>query len=1126
MTRAWIALFLLLPAGGCAYQSMDMRRPLSVATIPTSTVRVRAIAADFGIDCPPRGCPEHLAKSMSLTRVARNRFDTHRHNDWSTYVNIRDLGNAIYLLKENAFAWVQLGAYLALDHQFEAAIFTTEEGLRLVDELCGDGVCSTELAALKNRATINLALIHASADRPRTALHELRRLAPSDLPPFERLAHQWTAADVRSALGDHAGALDAMRAAAAVPESRMRAVSDLPGDYPQYFGEHRQAIDVYLCALDCYNQSDMECARAIARDALTLDRRLWDAKLLLANVEMADGNHDAAITELQALARVSRAEVFRPERIHFNLGNAYMARHDRSGSAADLDAAIDAFEEAAEIVRKRFERSRRQIQAAEVIRLENAGPIFMDSIAMTPPVYAEALNNLGAARARRAALTEKEADRIADASAAEEAWRTALRDLTWNRRDLAYANLARHHAAAGRIDAAADAAHSALEENPSNFAPIDALVEAADVQDDPSVAIDAAHAAALLVYQRRSLYGPGALDDIFRLAELRLNRTKGEARDRAAAVLRLAKAKPDAARAVLDELLMSAPPDWLWPRLELARLDLEQGRDPDAVFASLPSALAAESAPENWIRRTEFGTALALRAADQLRQGRLGAARRAVERAVAAGVPPSSIDATLDEIDRQLEEKGEPAVASLAVLPFDAVHVSEPSWSTALATSLSLVLRGSGVAQVRSFERDPSSAAEWGGLSPIDIGRRSGVGGILTGRIARDGLQMIVDVSVYDSIAGKKIWSERYIRNRDNLMAIQGHVAEEMFRALRIRPRVDPKTAASETFTTDPDAYKAYLDAMDILLTRTKFGRNRLNKARFRFERAVGHDEEFVRAWAGMAMAGYELANVHVRSLEAMPEAKRAAEKAVALDPKRQVAEAQLALALIRTWYDWDLEAGGAAFRKAIDLDPYNATTHRLFGTFLTAVGRFDEALEQKRKAAELAPLSAVARLDVGRPLFYLRRYDEALAQADAAIALQPRLASAHEFKGWIYAYRGRYDLAADALRAAKRHASGDAPPTVESLLALVEAKRGNSGSAKTYLGLLEGSDRYILPLLKARVHLALGDRPKAMQELRKAFNDCSESMVWLHIDPWFEEIRETPEFQALVKRVKPRACQ
>ena len=60
----------------------------------------------------------------------------------------------------------------------------------------------------------------------------------------------------------------------------------------------------------------------------------------------------------------------------------------------------------------------------------------------------------------------------------------------------------------------------------------------------------------------------------------------------------------------------------------------------------------------------------------------------------------------------------------------------------------------------------------------------------------------------------------------------------------------------------------------------------------------------------------------------------------------------------------------------------------------------------------------------------------------------------------------------------------------------------------------------YVSPVYEALIYGALGDRSKELEFLVKGYQDESEYLLWLTIDPIFDSVRNSPWFTELVRKV------
>ena len=101
--------------------------------------------------------------------------------------------------------------------------------------------------------------------------------------------------------------------------------------------------------------------------------------------------------------------------------------------------------------------------------------------------------------------------------------------------------------------------------------------------------------------------------------------------------------------------------------------------------------------------------------------------------------------------------------------------------------------------------------------------------------------------------------------------------------------------------------------------------------------------------------------------------------KRFSLDPT--LAHPHAILGSIEMEFDWDFAGGEDEFRKAIALDPNDATAHQWFAENLGMLGgREQEALKEIDQAHLLDPTSLIIRRVKGSVLVSARRYDDAIA--------------------------------------------------------------------------------------------------------------------------------------------------
>lgn len=83
---------------------------------------------------------------------------------------------------------------------------------------------------------------------------------------------------------------------------------------------------------------------------------------------------------------------------------------------------------------------------------------------------------------------------------------------------------------------------------------------------------------------------------------------------------------------------------------------------------------------------------------------------------------------------------------------------------------------------------------------------------------------------------------------------------------------------------------------------------------------------------------------------------------------------------MVKLQFDWERSGAEGELRRAVSL-PNSSTAHLLYGAFLTAMDRSDEAISETRNALELDPLTPSTNLQLGWVLYYARRHDQSITQ-------------------------------------------------------------------------------------------------------------------------------------------------
>jgi serine/threonine-protein kinase len=327
---------------------------------------------------------------------------------------------------------------------------------------------------------------------------------------------------------------------------------------------------------------------------------------------------------------------------------------------------------------------------------------------------------------------------------------------------------------------------------------------------------------------------------------------------------------------------------------------------------------------------------------------------------------------------------------------------------------------------------------------------------------------------------------------------------------------VDEQNIA-KTYTANPEAYQLYLKGRFHILKNTP--PDTLRAIPY-FEKAIDIDPRYALAYVGLADAYRGLAlGSEMRPSEYFPKGKTAAQRALEIDGN--LAEAHAILGWITFWYDWDWAAAENECRRALELDPDSGDAHMVYSHILSTTGRHQEALAEAKRASELDPLNLRNLVIEVSFNIYAGQADEALSKLDKVFELDPNYWWAHQFAARAYIGKGDFGKAEASARRATQLNDENSRST--GFLGYALARSGKQTEARVELEKLlkRSTERYTSPLSIAMLYIGLGQRGDALKWLERGIEHHDPRMVFLKVDPIFNDLRDDPRFAELLRRVR-----
>jgi tetratricopeptide (TPR) repeat protein len=258
------------------------------------------------------------------------------------------------------------------------------------------------------------------------------------------------------------------------------------------------------------------------------------------------------------------------------------------------------------------------------------------------------------------------------------------------------------------------------------------------------------------------------------------------------------------------------------------------------------------------------------------------------------------------------------------------------------------------------------------------------------------------------------------------------------------------------------------------------------------------------------------MSGLYLLPADAMPRARAAALRALAID--WELPEAHATLAQIQAQFDWDWTGAEKSYQRTIELDPSYAHGHFYYSQFLAEQGRMADAVNEAVEARRLNPLAR----NVGGYLAWLyyvdRQPDQATETFEKVRQLDP--VPADLLFGLVYEFKGQFDRAITEFKAACA-----LEPSNDWCLALMGHAYAVAGQRMQAVGILNQlmearRKRQVDPYYMGLIYVGLGDKDRAFEWFEKAYQEKTEELLMLKVEPQLDPVRSDPRFHNLVRRL------
>jgi adenylate cyclase len=452
--------------------------------------------------------------------------------------------------------------------------------------------------------------------------------------------------------------------------------------------------------------------------------------------------------------------------------------------------------------------------------------------------------------------------------------------------------------------------------------------------------------------------------------------------------------------------------------------------------------------------------------------------------------------------------------SSIAVLPFADLSPDKDQEYFCDGMTEEIIDALSKIGGIRVVARTSSFSFKGKQQDIREIGKKLNVAAVLEGSVRKDGNRLRVTAQLNSVADGYHLWSETYERELKDVFAVQDEISRAIVNTLQLK-LANPSREANAS----PEKIQVYELYLQGRYHWRRWRTEGAEQAIHYFEMAIQKDPKYAAAYAGLAESYCWLGFFGaLPPNEAMPKARQAAQKALALDDS--LAEAHSALAYVKTLYEFDWPTAEREFKRAIQLNSGDADAHFGYGiTYLAPQGRVDESLKEMQIARGLDPLSPIENTYLGLAYQFAGNRAEAKAQYLKALELDPNfvearlnLANCYVDQPDLKEFFAQLDLAEGLAHQSR----------IDLMRAVGYAMQGHKAEALQLVHKWEKPEggAFVRSTSIAGVYALLGDREQVYAWLDKAYADRDGMLAYTNSQGSLRRYRSEPRFIALEKKL------
>jgi len=444
------------------------------------------------------------------------------------------------------------------------------------------------------------------------------------------------------------------------------------------------------------------------------------------------------------------------------------------------------------------------------------------------------------------------------------------------------------------------------------------------------------------------------------------------------------------------------------------------------------------------------------------------------------------------------------APRSIAILPFENLQKDSSLLYLSDGIAENIINRLSSFPNVKVFARSATFKLPDSSKNISSVKKLLNADVVLTGQLQQNGNLYSLTCQLVDASDQSQVWGSTFEMKADDISRIEDSIVSSLMNPLRIT-LVD-KSKGQQNKPVNPQAYAEYMKGRFLSYGSTP---EESEKALSHFREAIRIDPKYAAAYAAIANEKIVQSLFSTASQkEIINEAKTAIEAAKALDPN--IPEIYTSEGALKFYYEWDWKGAVESYKKALVLDPRNATIYIRYSATLADVGRYNEALPLADKAVELDPVSIPSLHNLGWTNLLAGKFQKSVDAFQKALDLHPAWVWGYIKQGYGYVYLNQYDKAiANAAKAEKLFQDGWGSELLQVALAFIYTKSNDRTNADRVMNRFlkyAATNKVEDPWDLSYIYYLKGDHQKANEWEQKAVAERSPNAYLMDITIMYDK--------------------